>query len=62
MSVKTYKVHGKFKRNRKTQEFVKEMKGLKKEDVIELVLSTIGSLYNVKRYQISIYNVEEVEQ
>ena len=60
MSVKTFKIHGKFKRNRKTQGFVKEMKGMKEDDVRELVLSTIGSLYNVKRYQITIDSVEEV--
>ncbi|NVM54223.1 MAG: 50S ribosomal protein L18a [Candidatus Helarchaeota archaeon] len=62
MSVKTFRIHGKFKRNRKTQEFVKEVNGMKKEDVIELLLSTLGSQYHVKRYRISIENVEEIEK
>jgi len=60
MSVKIFKIHGKFKRNRKTQGFVKEMRGMKEDDVRELVMSTVGSLYNVKRYQITIDSVEEV--
>ena len=62
MSVKTFRIHGKFKRNRKTQEFVKELNGMKKEDVIELLMSTIGSQYHVKRYRISIKKVEEIEK
>ena len=43
-------------------DIIKEINGIKKEDVVELVVSTIGSLYNVKRYQISIENVEELEK
>lgn len=62
MSVKTFKIRGTFKRNRKTQEFIKEMKGMREEDIKEQILSTIGSLYHVKRYQISIDKVEEIKK
>ncbi|MHA1130032.1 MAG: 50S ribosomal protein L18Ae [Candidatus Helarchaeota archaeon] len=62
MSVKTFRVNGKFKRNRKSQEFVKIIKGMRKEDIEEYILSTIGSQHHVKRYQIKIQNVEEIEE
>ena len=62
MSVKTYRIRGSFKKNRKTQEFVKELKGMKEEDVKESLLSTLGSQYCVKRYRITINEVEELEK
>jgi ribosomal protein L20A (L18A) len=62
MSLKTFRVSGKFKRNRKTQDFTKELRGLKKEDVLEVLISTIGSQHHVKRFQISIENVEEINE
>jgi large subunit ribosomal protein LX len=62
MSVKTFRVNGEFKRKRKTQDFVKIVKGMKKEDVVEHILSTIGSQHHVKRYQIEIESVEEVQE
>ena len=62
MSVKTFRVNGKFKRNRKTQDFEKIVKGMQKEDVEEYILSTIGSQHHVKRYQIKILSVEEVAE
>ncbi|MHA1263990.1 MAG: 50S ribosomal protein L18Ae [Candidatus Helarchaeota archaeon] len=62
MSIKTFRVKGTFQRNKKRQEFVKEIPGIKKEDVLELVLSTLGSLYHVKRRDIKIDNVEELNQ
>ena len=61
MSVKTFRVNGKFKRKRKTQDFVKVVKGIKEEDVIEYILSSIGSQHHVKRYRIAIENVEELK-
>jgi len=61
MSVKTFRVRGKFRKNRKTQDFVKDVNGMKKEDVIEYILSTIGSQHHVKRYEIKIEEVEELE-
>jgi ribosomal protein L20A (L18A) len=62
MSVKTFRVNGKFKRDRKTQDFVKIIKAMREEDVEEYILSTIGSQHHVKRYQIKIIKVEEVEE
>lgn len=62
MSVKTFRVNGKFKRKRKTQDFVQIVRAVKQEDVIEYILSTIGSQHHVKRYQIAIKNVEELEK
>ncbi|NVM31767.1 MAG: 50S ribosomal protein L18a [Candidatus Helarchaeota archaeon] len=62
MSVKTFRIRGSFKKNRKTQEFVKELKGMKEEDVKESLLSTLGSQYCVKRYRITINEVEELEK
>lgn len=62
MSVKTFRIRGSFKKNRKTQEFVKEMKGMKEKDVRETLLSTLGSQYRIKRYRITIDEVEEIEK
>ena len=62
MSVKTFRVTGKYKRNRKVQDFVKEVHGITREHVIEYILSTIGSQHHVKRYEIEIEDVEEVKE
>lgn len=62
MSVKTYRIKGSFRRNKKVQSFIKEMKAVKEEEVIELLLSTVGSQYHVKRYEIKIEQVEEITE
>ncbi len=62
MSVKTFRVKGKFKRSRKTQDFVKEVSAITKEDVEEYILSTVGSQHHVKRYRIQIEAIEEIEE
>lgn len=62
MSVKTYRITGNFKRKRRTQDFVKTIQAMKQEDAKELTLSTIGSQHHVKRFQIRIKNVEELEK
>ncbi|MFX1294259.1 MAG: 50S ribosomal protein L18Ae [Promethearchaeota archaeon] len=62
MSVKRFRVNGKFKRKRKLQEFVKVIQAMNEEDVIEYILSMIGSQHHVKRYQIEIKNVEELTE
>jgi len=60
--VKQFEISGKFRRKRKWQNFVKVLKGIKKEDVVEEIYSSIGSHHNVKRFEIKIEKVEEVQR
>jgi large subunit ribosomal protein LX len=53
---------GKFRRNRKWQDFTKIVSAMKEEDAKELILSNIGSQHHVKRYEINIQKVEEVKK
>ena len=62
LSVRNFEIHGKFRRNRKWQDFVKVISAVKEDDAKELILSTIGSQHHVKRYDIQIQKVEEVKK
>lgn len=62
MSVKQFEIHGKFRRKRKWQDFTKLIKGMKEEDVKEIIYSTIGSQHHVKRFDIKIEKVEELKK
>jgi ribosomal protein L20A (L18A) len=60
--VKQFEIHGKFRRNRKWQDFVKVLNGVKEADIIENIYSTIGSQHHVKRFAIKIEKVEELKK
>ena len=61
MDVKTYLVSGFFMKGSTRQKFSTQARGLKKEDVIETVLSEIGGRFKVKRPKVNIEKVEEIK-
>lgn len=60
MEVKVFRVKGIFERNGKKERFTREYRGLKKEDVIEILYSEVGSKHRVPRNKIWIESVEEI--
>ena len=61
LEVKTFVVSGFFTKKSARQRFSTEARGLKKEDVIEGVLSEIGGRFKVKRSRVTIEKVEETQ-
>jgi ribosomal protein L20A (L18A) len=61
MSVKTYEVSGFYQKNKTHQRFSTTARGIKKEDVIEKVLSEVGGRFKVKRPMIKIEKLEEIK-
>lgn len=61
MEVKVFRIKGVFEKNGKREEFTKEYRGIKAEDVKELVYSIIGSKHGVKRNKVWIESVEEIK-
>jgi len=61
MQVKVFRIKGVFERNGKKENFSKEYRGLREEDVIEILYSEIGSKHRVKRNKIWIESVEEIK-
>ena len=61
MSVKTYQVSGFYQKNKARQRFSTTIRGIKKEEVIEKVLSEVGGRFKVKRPMIKIEKLEEVK-
>jgi large subunit ribosomal protein LX len=59
--VKVYRVIGKISKPNFQTSFKKEMRALKPEEVVERVYKEMGSKHRVKRFQITILNVEEIE-
>jgi len=60
MEVKVFRIKGVFERNGKKEKFTREYRGLKKEDVVEILYSEIGSKHRVPRTKIWIESVEEI--
>ncbi|QDA31837.1 50S ribosomal protein L18a [Thermococcus indicus] len=60
MEVKVFRVKGVFERNGKRERFTREYRGLKKEDVVEILYSEVGSKHRVPRNKIWIESVEEI--
>lgn len=60
MSVKTYQVTGFYLKNKVHQRFSTMIRGIKKEDVIEKVLSEVGGRFKVRRPMIKIEKLEEI--
>ena len=61
MSVKTYQVSGFYLKNKAHQRFSTQVRGIKKEDVIEEVLSEVGGRFKEKRPMIRIEKLEEIK-
>jgi ribosomal protein L20A (L18A) len=62
MSVKTYEVSGFYLKNRTRQRFSTHVRGIKKEDIIEKVLSEVGGRFKVRRPMIKIEKLEEIKE
>jgi large subunit ribosomal protein LX len=61
MSSKVWRAIGKYKKRRKTYRFSKEMISPKESHVRERILSELGSRHRVKRRDIIITKVEEID-
>jgi ribosomal protein L20A (L18A) len=62
VSVKTYEVSGFYQKNRARQRFSTTARGIKKEDVIEKVLSEVGGRFKVRRPMVKIEKLEEIKE
>ena len=58
--VKVFRVIGKIRKPNFQTEFQKEVRALKPEDAVEKVYMLLGSKHRVKRYQMTISQVEEI--
>ena len=59
--VKVFRVSGKIRKPNFQTDFRKEVRALKPEDAIEKVYMLLGSKHRVKRFQMTISKVEEIE-
>ncbi|WXG45340.1 MAG: 50S ribosomal protein L18Ae [Candidatus Atabeyarchaeum deiterrae] len=59
MEVKTYLISGIFTKGKTHQKFSTHVRGIKKEDAIEKVVSEIGGRFKVQRRMIKIEKAEE---
>lgn len=60
MKKRIFRVEGSFKQRLWKQKFKKEIIGFSERQVLEKVLSDIGSKHRVKRYMIKIEKIEEI--
>ncbi len=58
--VKVFRVTGKIRKPNFQTDFRKEVRALKPEDAVEKVYMDLGSKHRIKRFQIRILKVEEV--
>jgi large subunit ribosomal protein LX len=58
--VKVFRVTGKIRKPNFQTDFRKEVRALKPEDAVEKIYMDLGSKHRVKRFQIRISKVEEV--
>ena len=59
--VKVFRVIGKIRKPNFQTDFRKEIRALKPEDAVEKVYMLLGSKHRVKRFQMTISKVEEIE-
>ena len=57
--VKTFRVTGEIKKPTGNIHFSKEMKGLRKEQVVERLYAELGSKHKAKRFEITFVKIEE---
>ncbi|WP_297070602.1 50S ribosomal protein L18Ae [Thermococcus sp.] len=60
MEVKVYRVKGVFERNGRKEEFTREYRAIRGEDVVERLYSEVGSKHRVPRNKIWIETIEEI--
>jgi len=60
LTVHTYRITGSFQEHKRTSNFCKEIRAVKKEDAIERIYSELGSNRRLKRRSIRIETVEIV--
>ena len=58
--IKVFRITGKIRKPNFQTDFKKEIRALKPEDAVEKVYMLIGSKHRVKRFQMSIFKVEEL--
>jgi large subunit ribosomal protein LX len=58
--IKVFRITGKIRKPNFQTDFKKEIRALKPEDAVEKVYKLLGSKHRVKRFQMSIYKVEEI--
>ena len=58
--VKVFRVSGEIRKPNFQTEFRKEVRALKPEDAVEKVYMELGSKHRVKRFQMRIFQVEEI--
>ena len=58
--VKTFYINGEFRGKRGRQRFQYELRGMKKEDVIEQIYATVGSQHKISRKKIIINEIKEI--
>ncbi len=61
MAVKTYKITGVFRQNRKKHVFNLDARALNEESAKETVFKNFGSKHKLKKRDITIENVTEIE-
>jgi len=61
MEVKVFRIRGVFERNGKKEKFTREYRGLKAEDVVEILYSEVGSKHRVPRNKVWIVSLEEIK-
>ncbi|MFX1597484.1 MAG: 50S ribosomal protein L18Ae [Promethearchaeota archaeon] len=61
-SVKNFIIKGVFKKKDRTYDFSKLVRALRKEDAIEKIYTDLGSNHRVKRRDIEIKAIEEIEE
>ncbi len=59
--VKVFRIVGKIRKPNFQTDFRKEVRALKPEDAVEKVYMLLGSKHRVKRFQMTILKVEEIE-
>ncbi|MFX1486802.1 MAG: 50S ribosomal protein L18Ae [Promethearchaeota archaeon] len=62
MSVKDFIIKGVFKKKDRIYDFSKVIRALKKEDAIEKIYMDLGSNHRVRRRNVRIKAIEEIEE
>lgn len=62
MSVKNFMIKGVFKKRDRVYDFSKVIRALKKEDAIEKIYMDLGSNHRVRRRNVKIEVIEEIEE
>jgi large subunit ribosomal protein LX len=62
MKTKIFRIKGKFMMGNGLQPFTKELKGIKKEDILEKIYSDFGSKHRISRSKIIIDEIIEISK